>query len=208
MSDGLAAATVRSGVVAAFGDGDVGGGLGGGDFAGDVVGEAGGGRIGWWRSRRRLAVDVGEGDAGVDLESLPGEEAFGDLVGEDVGVGCGFEGFLRDLSGDLVLAVAVRYVADEGGRDDEGADEADGADGVVEDAVVGPLGEGFFLGFGEAEVDFGAEELGDAGVAVVGEELLGADEAEGVFEVGGDEVLAAFAAGEGEVGDAAPKPRA
>ncbi len=101
-----------------------------------------------------------------------------------------------------MLAVAVGDVADEGGGDDEGADDADGADGVVEDAVVGPLGEGFFLGLGEAEVDFGAEELGDAGVAVVGEELLGADEAERVFEVAGDVVLAAFAAGEGEVGDA------
>jgi len=43
--------------------------------------------------------------------------------------------------------------------------------------------------------------LGDAGVAVVGEELLGADEAERVFEVAGNEVLAAFAAGEGEVGN-------
>ena len=39
-------------------------------------------------------------------------------------------------------------------------------------------------------------------VAVGGEELLGADEAEGVVEVGGHEVLATFAAGEGKHGDA------
>ena len=86
--------------------------------------------------------------------------------------------------------------------DDERAIEADGADGVVEDAVVAPLGEGFFLGFGEAEVDLGAEELVDVHVAVGGEEFLGADEAEGVVEVAGHEVLAAFAAVEGEGGDA------
>ena len=104
-----------------------------------------------------------------------------------------------------MLAVAVRHVADEGGGDDERADDADGADGIVEDAFVGPLLEGLFLGFGEAEVDLGAEELGDAGVAVVGEELLGADQAERIFEVAGHEVLAAFAAGEGEVGDAGAK---
>ena len=101
-----------------------------------------------------------------------------------------------------MLAVAVSDAANEGGGDDERAVEADGADGVVEHAVVGPLGEGFGLGFGEAEVDLGAEHLVDAGVAVVGEELLSAEEAEGVFEVAGHGVLAAFAAGEGEVGDA------
>ena len=86
--------------------------------------------------------------------------------------------------------------------DDQRAVEADGADCVVEDAVVGPLGEGLFFGFGEAEVDLGAEELVDGHVAVGGEEFLGADEAEGVVEVGGHEVLAAFAAVEGEDGDA------
>ena len=86
--------------------------------------------------------------------------------------------------------------------DDEWAIEADSADGVVEDALVGPLGEGFFLGFGEAEVDFGAEELVDVEVAVGGEELLRAEEAECVFEVAGHGVLSAFAAVEGEDGDA------
>ena len=62
-----------------------------------------------------------------------------DHVGEDGGVGGGFEGFLGDLAGDLVLAVAVGDVADEDGGDDERAVEADGADGVVEDALVAPL---------------------------------------------------------------------
>ncbi len=95
-----------------------------------------------------------------------------------------------------MLAVAVGDGADEGGGDDEGAEEADGADGVVEDALVAPFFEGFLFGFGETEVDFSTEELGDAGIAVGGEEFLGAEEAEGVFEVAGDGVLAAFAAGE------------
>ncbi len=191
----------EEGIGIAFGNVYIGGGFGGGDFAGNVVGEAGGDVLAGGVVEDAFAVDVGEGNTGVDLEGLPGEDAFLDHFREDVGVGGGFEGFLGDLAGDLVLAVAVRYVADEGGRDDEGAVDADGADGVVEDAVVGPLGEGFFFSFGEAEVDLGAEHLVDADVAVVGEELLGADEAERVFEVGGDEVLAAFAAGEGEVGD-------
>ena len=76
-----------------------------------------------------------------------------------------------------MLTVAVGGLADEDGRDDERAIEADDTDGVVEDAVVGPLAEGLFLGLGEAEVDFGAEELVDGHVAVGGEEFLSADEA-------------------------------
>src|SRR5205823_9585192 len=109
---------------------------------------------------------------------------------------------LSDLPGDLVLAVAVGGLADEYGGDDERAIEADGANGVVEDAVVGPLGEGLFLRFGKAVVDFGAEELVDAHVAVGEEEFLGADEAEGVAEVSGHEVLATLAAVESESCDA------
>ena len=201
-SEGLAAAAVKSGSGVPSGTMTSGGRLGGGDFAGDVVDEVRGDVLAGGVVEDAFGVDVGEGDAGVDAEGLPGEDAFGDHVGKDFGVGGGEEGFLGDLAGDLVLAVAVRDAADEGGGDDEGADEADGADGVVEDAVVGPLGEGFGLGFGEAEVDLRAEELVDAGVAVVGEELLGAEEAEGVFKIAGHGVLAAFAAGEGEVGDA------
>ena len=192
----------EEGVGLAFVDDYVDGGDGGRDFSGDVVGEAGGGVLVGGVVEEAFAGDGSSGDAGVDLEGLPGKDTFGGEFGEDFGIGGGDEGFLGDLAGDLVLAVAVGDAADEGGGDDEGAEEADGADGVVEDALVGPLGEGFFLGFGEAEVDFGAEELGDAGVAVGGEELLGADEAEGVFEVGGHGVLAAFAAGKREVGDA------
>jgi hypothetical protein len=139
---------------------------------------------------------------GVDLERLPGQDAFGGELGEDLGVAGGEEGLLRDLAGDLVLAVAVGDAADPGAGEDEGAVEADGANHVIEHAVMAPLGEGLLFRLGEAEVDLGAEELVDAGVAVVGEQLLGAEQAERVFEVAGDGVLAAFAAGEGDVGDA------
>ena len=183
----------------------VGGGWGGGDFAGDVIGEARRSVLAGGVVEEALFADGLHGDAGVDAEGLPGEDAFGGEFGEDFGVAGGYEGFLGDLARDLVLAVAVGYAADPGAGEDEGAVEADGADYVVEDALVGPLGEGFFLGFGETEVDFGAEELVDAGVAVGGEEFLGAEESEGVFEVSGDGVLATFAAGEGDVGDTGAK---
>ena len=108
--------------------------------------------------------DAGEGDAGVDLERRPGQEAGGDLVGEHLGVGCGVEDFLCHDSGGLVVAVAVGDVAGEDRGDDERAGEADLADDVVEDAVVAPGLEGFFEGLGEAVVGYAGEGLVDAEV--------------------------------------------
>jgi len=70
---------------------------------------------------------------------------------------------------------------------------------------VAPAGEGFLLRFGKAEVDFRAPELLGAVVLAGLEELVGADEAEGVVGVGGHGVLTAFAAGEREEGAADPE---
>ena len=192
----------EQGIGVAFMDDYVGGGRAGGGLAGDVVGEAGRDELVGGVVEKALRLDGEAGDAGVDLEGRPGEDAFAGELGEDVGVGGGLEDLLGDLAGDLMLAVPVGDATDEDGGDDERAVEADGTDGVVEDALMGPLAEGFFLGFGEAEVDLRTEELVGTGVAVGGEQLLGADETEGVFEVAGHGILAAFAAGEGEVGDA------
>src|ERR1700735_1709903 len=61
-----------------------------------------------------------------------------------------------------------------------------------------PLRETFFFGLRAAEVDFSAEHLAGAEVAVGGDQLLRADEAERVVEVAGHEVLAAFTARESE----------
>ena len=108
-------------------------------------------------------------------------------VRERLGIGGGFEDFLGDLAGDLVLAVAVGDAADKGGDDDLRALAADGEHGVVEHAVVAPSREGFFLSFGEAEVDFSAPELFCAVKLVGFEEFIGADEAQRVVAVGGHE---------------------
>ena len=142
--------------------------------------------------------DAGEGDAGVDLEGRPGQEAGGDLIGEHFGVGCGVEDLLCHDSGDLVVAVAVRDVAGEDRCDDERAGETNLTDDVVEDAVMAPGFERFFEGLGEAEVGYAGEGLVDAEVVTGGEELLGAKEAELIPVVGRHDVLSAFATVEGE----------
>src|SRR6202044_3001642 len=134
----------------------------GGDFAGDVVLELrrsppAGGVV-----EHFSACDWGEGNHGIDGEGLPygeAEAAFAggfELLGKDAGVGGCFEDFLGNFAGDLVVAVAVGDAAYEGGDDDLGALAADGEDSVIENAVMAPLGEGFFLRLREAEVDFGA----------------------------------------------------
>ena len=97
-----------------------------------------------------------------------------------------------------MVSVAVGDAADECGDDDLWALAADGQDGVIKDALMTPAGEGFFLSFGEAEVDFRSPELFGAVVFAGFKEFIGADEAQGIVGLGGHRILAAFAAGEGE----------
>ena len=111
----LGVAAAEDGVEGAAGDGDVGGGGGGGPLFGDVVVELCRGPFAGGVVEHAAVGDGGEGDAGVDFEGLPGEEAVAELVGEDGGVGGGEVSFLGDFAGDLVLAVAVGDAADEGG---------------------------------------------------------------------------------------------
>ena len=201
-SSELDVGAAESGVIRAFGDGEVGGGHGVGPFAGDVVVEA---------YRRPLAGGVvvhsfgadGEGrHAGIDLERRPGEQAGLDLIGKDSGVPGGLEDFLRHFAGDLVLAVAVGDAADKDGGEDQGTIEADGADDVVENAVVSPDGERFVEGLGEAEVRDAGKVLIDSVAAAGGQQLLCAHQGELIPEIIGHDVLATLAAIEGEQGHA------
>jgi len=149
----------EDGVPVADGEGDISGWLAGDDFASGVVFEFGGGPLAGGVVEHAFLSDGREGDHGVDGEGLPGLEAVFQLIGKDGGIGGGFEDFLGDFAGDLVVAVAVSDAADEGGDDDLWSLTADGEDGVIEDAVAAPEGEGFLLSFGEAEVGLGAPEL-------------------------------------------------
>src|SRR4029077_11476743 len=80
-------------------------------FAGNVVLEAG--RSGFASSivEHLAVIDWREGCHGIDGERLPGlqaESALRDrleLIGKNVGIGSSLEDFLRDLAGNLVLAV-------------------------------------------------------------------------------------------------------
>ena len=164
------------GVIGAFGDAEGGGGHGIDPFAGDVVVEAHRRPLAGGVVVHALGADGEGGHAGVDLERRPGEEAGLDLIGKDVGVSRGLEDFLGHFSRDLVLAVAVGDASDKDGGEDQGTIEADGADDIVEDAIVSPDGEGLVEGLGKAEVGDAGEVLIDAVAAVGGQQLLGADQ--------------------------------
>ena len=101
-----------------------------------------------------------------------------------------------------MISVAIAGSAGEDRRDDEGADLADDAHGVGENAVVGPLADGFGSGFGESVIDDAGPILIHTVVAAGLEEFHGADEPEGIEEIGRHFVGAALAAIEGEEGGA------
>src|SRR5580692_9508330 len=130
--------------------------------------EANGGPLAGGVVIHALGADGERRHAGVDLERGPGEEAGLDLIGKDVGVSRGFEHFLGHFSRDLVLAVAVGDTSDKDGGEDQWTIEADGADDIIEDAIVSPDGEGFVKGLGEAEVSDAREVLVYAVAAVGG----------------------------------------
>ena len=71
---------------------------------------------------------------------------------------------------------------------------------VGEDAFALPLGEGLFGGLGVAEVERAAEVLPRPVDGSGGQKFAGADDAEAFAEFRPDEVLAAFAPREREIG--------
>jgi len=73
---------------------------------------------------------------------------------------------------------------------------------VADDFVATPDALGVGVVFGEAEIEGAGKVLASAVEAAAGEELLGAGDTEFVAKFGSDDVLAAVAAGEGEVGGA------
>ena len=96
----------------------------------------------------------------------------------------------------MMLAAAVA-AAEEAG-DDVGADGADVADVVADDLVVPPLLDRFLDAEREAEVDRAGEVLLGAVEAVHREQLLGAQHAERLEQLGTDLVLPAVAARRGD----------
>ena len=108
----------------------------------------------------------------------------------------------------LVIPVAIAGAAHEDGGDHLRPHRANDVDHVGEDPIVGPAGDRLGLGLREAVIDDARPALLDAVRAAGGEHLHGADESEGVEEVGRHDVRAALAAIQGEEVDADARRRA
>ncbi len=94
----------------------------------------------------------------------------------------------------------------EAGEDDVRPEGPDGPPHLAQDPLVAPDPQRFLRRLGEAEVHGGGEELLGSVDAPGGQQLLGADGREASAQLGADQVLAAAAPGEGEVGRAEVAP--
>ena len=78
---------------------------------------------------------------------MPGLQSALELLGEDLGIAGGLEDLLRNLAGDLMMAVAVGNAAQEGGDNHLRTFAPDGQHRVVEHTLMAPFGKGFLLSF-------------------------------------------------------------
>jgi len=128
--------------------------------------------------------------AHVQLEGLPGTQPFRNLLRKHRGIACGAEGVLGHQPGGLVIAVTVARVSLEAGDQHQRAVDAHDPDHLAQDVLLAPLLQGLVEPFGEAVIDDAREVLlVDAVVAVGQEQLLRADEAEAVEQLGADRVV-------------------
>ena len=145
---------------------------------------------------------------GAAEERVP-DDAFGlphwrvlQLIGEALGIGGGMERLFGQDGGGLVVAVAVARRAGEREHDDVGPEAANAPDDVGENLVAAPFLQGLLGRLRETEVDGAGEVLLGAVDAARHQQFLGPDDAQQRALLGADQVLAAFAAGQGKIGRA------
>ena len=112
----------------------------------------------------------------------------------------------REHARDLVLAVAVAGGAGEHGHDDLGTEPAHHVEHVAQQRVAWPHPERFSNVLGVTEVVRPGEELAGPVDAASGEQLLRADHAQLGTELRADQVLAALAPAERQIGHLRPQP--
>ena len=120
----------------------------------------------------------------------------------ELGIGRGAERLERQDRRGGVVAVRVRRLGRKARDDDVGPEAADDPDHVGEHRVLAPDAQRLLGALRVAEVARAGEELLGAVDAARGQQLLRADEAERRPLLGADQVLAAVAAREREVGRA------
>ena len=130
----------------------------------------------------------------IQLPGLPRSKAFLKLFGELGRIGSRLERERRQVSGELMMAMTVSRRAAPSRIDHQRTEHADDPHHVAEDLALVPPLRGLVAPLREAEVERAREELLAAVQPARLQQLLGANHAERVEELGADDVLAAFAA--------------
>ena len=112
------------------------------------------------------------------------------------------EGFLPENRGNLVVPMTIAGRAAEAQHDHIRAEAANVPDHVAQYLFAGPFCERFVGGFGKSEIDGSCEVLLRAVNAPRRKEFLGTDDAQFIALFRTNQILAAFASGQGQVGRA------
>ena len=137
----------------------------------------------------RVVVDV-------QLAGLPGTQAVPQVFGKAFRIGRGEKGIAGDPPGCLVMAVAVAGRIGEHGYDHVGTKTSDDAYHVrKQHFIMIPVFQGLLGRLGKPEVVSPREELLRAIETPGRQQLFRPDHADGVVELGTDEVLSAFRPG-------------
>ena len=145
------------------------------------------------RRRRLVALEHAVVRRLVDLPRLPGAQPCLDLIGIPRRIARGAERFGADARGRLMMLAAAGAVGPH--RDHHvGPREPDQPHVVADDLVLAPLLERLVDAERVAEVHGAREELLGAVEPVRGQQLLGAQHAERLEDLGADLVLSAVAA--------------
>src|SRR6185436_14221591 len=148
---------------------------------------------------RHIALLRSVGGTDIELPCFPGPEPLGKLYWKTRGIGCRSISLWSQEARRLMMAVPVALRAVPLRSDYQRAKSANDANHVSEHRFPVPLGEGLFARLAEAEVEGAGEELYRAIHPSRGEQLIGANDAEQLIQLGAQQVLAAVAPCERQV---------
>ena len=130
----------------------------------------------------------------INSQRMPGLQSVFQLLWKNLGVAGRIENLLRNLAGDLVLAVAVGNTANKSRNDQLRTLAAHRQNSIVQNAVMSPALERLLLSFGKSEVHFRAPELYYAVIRASLQQFIGADDPQRIVCVRRHGVLPALAA--------------
>jgi len=137
-----------------------------------------------------------------DALGLPGLQSLLELFGETRGIGRGLKGFDGQHGRSGVMTVTATCIRRKPSEDDIGPEGSNGAHHIPQGRLVAPETQGFFRGFGKAEIHRPGEKLFRTINASGSAQFLGANGRQGIPQLRADQVLSTATPRHGEIGRA------